>query len=38
MVFNVGRYKLSDFVKIGLPISIIYGVVAVTAITQVFGL
>jgi di/tricarboxylate transporter len=38
MVFNAGRYKLSDFVKIGLPISIVYGVVAVTAITQVFGL
>lgn len=38
MVFNAGQYKLSDFVKIGLPISIIYGVVAVTAITLVFGL
>ena len=38
MVFNAGRYKLSDFVKIGLPISIVYGVVAITAITQVFGL
>jgi len=38
MVFNAGQYKLSDFVKIGLPVSIIYGVVAVTAITLVFGL
>jgi len=38
MVFNAGQYKLSDFVKIGLPISLIYGVVAVTAITLVFGL
>ncbi len=38
MVFNAGQYKLSDFVKIGLPISIIYGVVAVTAIALVFGL
>ncbi|ABM02643.1 potasium uptake protein with TrkA-C domain [Psychromonas ingrahamii 37] len=38
MVFNAGQYKLIDFVKIGLPVSIIYGVVAVTAITLVFGL
>ena len=38
MVFNAGSYKLSDFVKIGLPISIVYGVVAITAITFVFGL
>jgi len=38
MVFNAGQYKLTDFVKIGLPVSIIYGVVAVTAITLVFGL
>jgi di/tricarboxylate transporter len=38
MVFNAGQYKLTDFVKIGLPISIVYGVVAVTAITFVFGL
>lgn len=38
MVFNAGRYRLSDFVKIGLPISLVYGVVAVTAIVQVFGL
>jgi di/tricarboxylate transporter len=38
MVFNAGSYKLSDFVKIGLPISIVYGVVAITAITCVFGL
>jgi di/tricarboxylate transporter len=38
MVFNAGQYKLIDFVKVGLPVSIIYGVVAVTAITLVFGL
>lgn len=38
MVFNAGQYKLGDFVKIGLPISLIYAVVAVTAITLVFGL
>ncbi|WP_354623208.1 SLC13 family permease [Psychromonas sp. MME2] len=38
MVFNAGQYKLLDFVKIGLPISLVYGVVAITAITFVFGL
>jgi di/tricarboxylate transporter len=38
MVFNAGRYQLSDFVKFGVPMSLVYGVVAVTAIVQVFGL
>ena len=38
MVFNAGRYQLKDFIQIGLPISIVYGVVAVSAIIAVFGL
>ncbi|WP_017221066.1 SLC13 family permease [Moritella dasanensis] len=38
MVFNAGRYRLTDFIKIGLPISIVYGVVALSAIIVVFGL
>jgi len=38
MVFSAGRYQLKDFIKIGLPISLVYGVVALSAIITVFGL
>jgi len=38
MVFNAGQYKLNDFVKIGVPVSIAYSITAVTMITIVFGL
>ena len=38
MVFTAGRYQLKDFIKIGLPISIVYGVTAISAIVAVFGL
>ncbi|WED22053.1 SLC13 family permease [Vibrio sp. JC009] len=37
MVFNAGRYKIGDFIRIGLPLSIIYGVVAISAIVWVYG-
>jgi di/tricarboxylate transporter len=32
MVFGPGQYKFKDFVKAGLPLSIIYGVIAIYAI------
>ncbi|ANO34990.1 transporter [Vibrio breoganii] len=38
MVFNAGQYKLSDFVKIGAPISVIYSFTAIFAIEHFFGL
>lgn len=38
MVFNAGQYKLNDFIKIGVPISVVYGITAVSAIVFVFGL
>ncbi|WED24167.1 SLC13 family permease [Vibrio sp. JC009] len=38
MVYNAGRYKITDFIKIGLPVSLVYGVVAVWGIVGVFGL
>jgi len=38
MVFNAGQYKLVDFVKVGLPVSIAYGLTAITLIVVVFGL
>lgn len=38
MVFNVGQYRLIDFIKIGIPVSIAYSLTAVTMIVVVFGL
>ncbi|WP_413701756.1 hypothetical protein ACLKMH_09485 [Psychromonas sp. KJ10-10] len=38
MVFNVGQYRLIDFIKIGIPVSIAYSITAVTMIVVVFGL
>ena len=38
MVFNAGKYQLRDFVKIGVPISIAYGVTVITAIYFFVGL
>lgn len=36
MVYNAGNYQLSDFVKFGLPISIIYSISVITMIPLVF--
>ena len=36
MVFNAGNYKVSDFIKFGIPISIAYSVVVLTMIPRVF--
>ena len=36
MVFNAGKYSLTDFVKFGMPISIIYGVIVLTMLPWVF--
>ena len=36
MVFNAGNYQLKDFVKIGLPISIVYGTTAVSALYWIY--
>ncbi len=38
MVFNAGQYKLNDFIKIGVPVSLVYSVTCVFAIVFVFGL
>lgn len=37
MVFNAGQYKLSDFAKIGIPISLAYGITVITAIYWFVG-
>jgi len=38
MVFNAGQYKLNDFIKIGIPVSLVYSVTCIIAIVGVFGL
>ncbi|CAH7122846.1 Sulfate permease, Trk-type [Vibrio chagasii] len=38
MVFNAGQYKLQDFVKVGVPMSLLYGVIVLTAIPAFIGL
>lgn len=36
MVFNAGQYKLKDFVKVGLPVSIVYGLIVTVAVPIFF--
>ncbi len=38
LVFGAGGYTFKDFLKIGLPLTIIYGFVAVTILSLVYGL
>ncbi|WED20630.1 SLC13 family permease [Vibrio sp. JC009] len=38
MVFSAGQYKLGDFVRIGLPVSLVYGVIAVSGISYLYGI
>jgi len=38
MVFNAGQYKLQDFIKIGVPVSLVYSATCIIAIVAVFGL
>ena len=36
MVFNAGNYRLNDFVKMGLPVSVVYAVVVLVCIPVFF--
>jgi di/tricarboxylate transporter len=36
MVYNAGNYKLADFIKFGLPISVTYSVVVITLVPLFF--
>jgi len=38
MVYNAGRYNLSDFVKLGLPVAIVYAIVVLTLVPLIFPL
>ncbi|QIA64441.1 SLC13 family permease [Vibrio astriarenae] len=37
MVYNAGRYQINDFIKVGLPISLLYGTIVITSITWIYG-
>lgn len=37
MVYSAGNYTLSDFVKVGLPMSLLYGFIVITAIVHFYG-
>jgi di/tricarboxylate transporter len=36
MVFNAGNYRLIDFIKVGLPVSLVYGAVVLIMVPIVF--
>ena len=36
MVYNAGQYQLKDFIKIGLPVALVYGLVSVLTVPLVF--
>ena len=36
MVFSAGKYKLTDFIKIGLPISILYGIIVIYLLNYLY--
>ena len=38
MVFGPGGYRFSDFVKVGLPMNVLVGLVTVAVIAVVYGL
>ncbi|TKF54592.1 SLC13 family permease [Vibrio sp. F13] len=38
MVFNAGQYKLQDFVKVGIPMCLLYGVIVLVTIPAFIGL
>lgn len=38
MVYTAGNYRISDYVKLGAPLLLVYGVTTVTMITWVYGL
>lgn len=37
MVYNAGQYRIQDYVKVGLPISLLYGVTVISAISYFYG-
>lgn len=38
MVYNAGQYRLKDFIKVGLPVSLCYGTIVILTISFLYGL
>ncbi|MEZ9657977.1 SLC13 family permease [Vibrio sp. 10N.261.52.F3] len=38
MVFNAGQYRILDFIKVGLPVSLVYSVVTLTGLSYIYVL
>ncbi|WP_282177138.1 SLC13 family permease [Vibrio nereis] len=38
MVYNAGQYRIGDFIKLGLPISLVYGTIVIFSITFLYGI
>ncbi len=36
MVFNAGQYKFNDFIKVGFPVSMVYGAIVILAVSYFF--
>ncbi|WP_394128915.1 SLC13 family permease [Shewanella maritima] len=36
MVYNAGKYRFNDFIKIGLPVSLIYGLIVIVSVPYFF--
>lgn len=37
MVYNAGQYQISDFIKVGLPTGLLYGIIVISSITYFYG-
>ncbi len=38
MVFNAGQYRILDFVKVGLPVSIVFGLITVSSLAFLYAI
>ncbi|MDR9829330.1 SLC13 family permease [Vibrio sp. FNV 38] len=37
MVYNAGRYQIKDFLKVGVPMTLLYGTIVIASITIIYG-
>lgn len=37
MVYNAGQYRIADFIKVGLPVSLVFGLITVGSIAVIYG-
>ncbi len=38
MVFNAGQYRVTDFIKVGLPVSLVYGLITIFGLSYLYSL